>query len=75
ENGLSGVLAIRSGILGSIHRQLNLKHPNATNPGKPGFVSNLRADLSALFFDFLTKVHTSLAPRNCYPEWVPVTPT
>ncbi|WP_213479978.1 hypothetical protein, partial [Marinobacter salarius] len=42
ENGLSGVLAIRSGILGSIHRQLNLKHPNATNPGKPGFVSNLK---------------------------------
>ena len=51
ENGLSGVLAIRSGILGSIHRQLNLKHPNATNPGKPGFVSNLKARLvRALLF-------------------------
>jgi len=34
ETGLSEVLAIRSGILGKIHRQLNLKHPNATNPGK-----------------------------------------
>jgi|TARA_Y100001001_G_scaffold134718_1_gene135432 hypothetical protein len=36
ETGLSEVLATRSGILGKIHRQLNLKRPNATNPGKTG---------------------------------------
>ncbi len=50
ENGLSGVLAIRSGILSSIHRKLNLKHPNATNPGKPGFVSNLTGGTNLRFF-------------------------